>query len=163
MQQPETEDFRFIPFVVRTIPRLISTQRYLAYTSEVGESFRPLIPKYVVTGTYAASLLYVGADAAHHYQELKDKGSSGSQLAWRTADKLVWHGFASMLLPALTVHSIVSASSRHLFNEWPKTWPKTRAWAPTGFALVCIPFIIHPLDHLIDWAMDNTVRRFYPQ
>ncbi len=160
--QTEDEEFRFVPFLLRTIPRIIANQRYLAYTSEVGESFRPIIPKYIVNGTYAASLFYVGADVAHNFQIEKEQGAQNSELALKTTDKLIWHGFASMLLPALSVHSIVSFSGKHVFNKLPTNFTKTRTWAPTTLALVSIPFIIHPLDHLTDFAMDNTIRKYYP-
>ena len=32
-------------------------------------------------------------------------------------------------------------------------------WAPTACGLGSIPFIIHPIDNLVDFALDNTTRK----
>lgn len=39
--------------------------RYLAYSSDVGESFRPIIPPHLVTATYVISWTYVLGDVAY--------------------------------------------------------------------------------------------------
>lgn len=157
------EEFRPIPYFLRTMPRILASQRMLAYASEVGESFRPIVPQWLVRSSYALSFLYVGADVAHTHQELLKNGVETQQkLLIETADRFAWHCSASLLLPALSVHTIVSGSTR-LLNKVPsaQNWPRTKAWAPTVIALASIPFIIHPLDHLTDFAMNNTIRRFY--
>lgn len=161
---PVEELGRPIPFLVRALPRILASQRYLAYTSEVGESFRPLVPFKLVQASYVASLAYVGADIVHNYHEDKANGLSGRALNVKIADRFVWHSFASMILPALSIHTIVDYSSRgikkfDLFREL----PKCRQWGPTALALFSIPLIIHPLDHFTDFAMDNTLRKFYSQ
>ena len=38
--------------------------RLIGYSNEVGEAFRPLVPRWVVNSTYAAAGTYVVADAA---------------------------------------------------------------------------------------------------
>ena len=48
---------------IRTI--LLSAHRYVAYTSDIGESFRPVAHPYLVKGAYAVSWLYLGGDVAH--------------------------------------------------------------------------------------------------
>jgi len=48
---------------VRTI--LLSAHRYVAYTSDIGESFRPIAHPYLVRGAYAVSWLYLTGDVAH--------------------------------------------------------------------------------------------------
>ena len=48
---------------VRTI--MLSAQRYVAYTSDIGESFRPVAHPYLVKGAYAVSWLYLTGDVAH--------------------------------------------------------------------------------------------------
>ncbi|KAK5018660.1 mitochondrial 18 KDa protein-domain-containing protein [Cryomyces antarcticus] len=48
---------------VRTI--LISAQRYVAYTSDIGESFRPVAHPYLVKGAYAVSWAYLAGDVAN--------------------------------------------------------------------------------------------------
>lgn len=48
---------------VRTI--MLSAQRYVAYTSDIGESFRPVAHPYLVRGAYGVSWLYLTGDVAH--------------------------------------------------------------------------------------------------
>lgn len=152
----------YLNWFLRTFPRAISSQRALAYASEVGESFRPIIPRYIVNASYATSLLYVGTDVWIYKHNMVEQKKSEKYINIMVTDRLIWHSFASMLLPALTVHTIVKCTGKginkfDMFN----TMPKTRSWAPTILALACIPFIIHPLDHLTDYIMDNSIRKMY--
>jgi fission process protein 1 len=48
---------------IRTI--MLSAQRYVAYTSDIGESFRPVAHPWLVRGAYAVSWAYVIGDVAH--------------------------------------------------------------------------------------------------
>lgn len=44
---------------------MLSAHRYVAYTSDIGESFRPVAHPYLVTGAYAVSWLYLVGDVSH--------------------------------------------------------------------------------------------------
>lgn len=44
---------------------MLSAHRYVAYTSDIGESFRPVAHPYLVKGAYAVSWLYLAGDVAH--------------------------------------------------------------------------------------------------
>ena len=147
---------------LRSFPRVIASQRALAYASEVGESFRPIIPKYIVNMAYITSLLYVGADTMIYRYEMIENKKTKKEINIATIDRLIWHSLASMILPALAIHSIVKYSSKGIdkFNMF-GTMPKTRIWIPTLLALGCIPFIIHPIDHFADYAMNNSIRTLY--
>jgi mitochondrial fission process protein 1 len=48
---------------LRTI--LMSAHRYVAYTSDIGESFRPVAHPIAVRAAYGISWLYIGGDVAH--------------------------------------------------------------------------------------------------
>ncbi|GAB7345119.1 hypothetical protein MBLNU457_3515t1 [Dothideomycetes sp. NU457] len=48
---------------VRTI--LMSAHRYVAYTSDIGESFRPIAHPYLVKGAYGISWAYLIGDVSH--------------------------------------------------------------------------------------------------
>lgn len=48
---------------VRTI--LLSAHRYVAYTSDIGESFRPVAHPYLIKGAYGVSWAYLVGDVAH--------------------------------------------------------------------------------------------------
>lgn len=153
---------RIFPFLLRSLPKIVASQRVLAYASEVGESFRPIVPLSLVRTSYALSFFYVGADVMVHNDHLRAQRITGTPLAVKTADRLLWHGFASLLLPALSVHTVVNASTAAIKRVPAMSkYPLLRTWSPTVLALGSIPFIIHPLDHLTDFFMDNTIRRIY--
>lgn len=44
---------------------MLSAHRYVAYTSDIGESFRPIAHPYLVKGAYGVSWLYLTGDVAH--------------------------------------------------------------------------------------------------
>ena len=44
---------------------MLSAHRYVAYTSDIGESFRPIAHPYLIKGAYGVSWLYLGGDVAH--------------------------------------------------------------------------------------------------
>jgi fission process protein 1 len=48
---------------IRTI--MLSAQRYVAYTSDIGESFRPIAHPYLVKGAYGVSWLYLLGDVSN--------------------------------------------------------------------------------------------------
>lgn len=44
---------------------MLSAHRYVAYTSDIGESFRPIAHPYLIKGAYGVSWLYLTGDVAH--------------------------------------------------------------------------------------------------
>lgn len=44
---------------------MLSAHRYVAYTSDIGESFRPIAHPYLVKGAYGVSWLYLIGDVSH--------------------------------------------------------------------------------------------------
>jgi fission process protein 1 len=44
---------------------MLSAQRYVAYTSDIGESFRPIAHPYLIKGAYGISWLYLAGDVGH--------------------------------------------------------------------------------------------------
>lgn len=170
---------RYVSSLVRKPQHLMRQLRPTAYASEVGESFRPVVKSWMVNTAYALSIGYVCADTGFHtynvHNELKKQNLSNDQIIKQTAinfcDKAVWHTFASMVLPAVTVHAVVKYSGKTLnygFNR--SSYMTTKHITSIGkysrigsvfMGLISIPIIIHPLDHLTDYLMDNTIRKFY--
>jgi fission process protein 1 len=44
---------------------MLSAHRYVAYTSDIGESFRPIAHPYLIKGAYGISWLYLAGDVGH--------------------------------------------------------------------------------------------------
>ena len=56
---------RFAAYASRVRTILLSAQRYVAYTSDIGESFRPVAHPYLVRGAYGISWAYVLGDVSY--------------------------------------------------------------------------------------------------
>lgn len=136
----------------------MSTLRPLAYTSEIGEAFRPLSSSYFVKFMYGVSWSYVLLDTGLKVHKVSNE--SPTVISLTLFDTFTWHIFASMLLPAVTIHAIVG-NSKKLLNKANVQNKFVMKYSPTLIGLVSIPLIIHPLDHLTDFMMDYTLRMAY--
>lgn len=135
--------------------RAMEIARPLAYASEVGESFRNVLPK-IVKPLYALSIAYVFGDIGVKYYHAREKNSE--YLKWYMIDLSLWHLGASLILPAIVInryiHTVTYVLAKRNVNV------KLLKYFPLFSALVLIPFIVHPLDHFTDYAMDNTFRKY---
>ena len=153
--------------------------RYLGYANEIGESFRYQFPKLVLP-SYIVSFGYCFADATTKgyatYQSASKARSSSSTTSESnttnsrtnsptlkaiitTTDTLIWQCLASVMIPGATINTIVKAS-RFAIQKSPVVVPVVAAkWIPTTLGLGSIPIIIHPIDHGVDYLLDNTLRK----
>lgn len=58
-------NLRYAAYATRIRTILLSAHRYVAYTSDIGESFRPVAHPYLVRSAYAVSWAYLAGDVAH--------------------------------------------------------------------------------------------------
>ncbi|KAI6231812.1 Mitochondrial 18 kDa protein [Aphelenchoides besseyi] len=139
--------------------------RFLGYANEVGEAFRALIPLSVVRSTYVVAVGYCLADAmdkSHSaYKKLYvTREERQKQVALTLLDTLVWQGFASVALPGLTINRLCAASTMILSRVTQMAPAPIKLWT-TATGLIAIPFIIKPIDSLVELGMDETLRKFY--
>lgn len=160
---------------IRTI--MLSAQRYVAYTSDIGESFRPVAHPIMVRAAYGISWAYLAGDVAHEgYKAYKrnqrilhpeqDSDLPGtSQLMSpghvpaiddyraRMAERAVFQSIASMGLPAFTIHTIVRYSGQ-AFKNVKNT--RIRTWGPIGLGLAAVPalpFLFdRPVENATEWV-----------
>ena len=143
--------------LLRRLPMILSWARPLAYASEVGESFRPVISRSLVRFLYAISWAYVITDTIANIYFVQHLGSDA--MLYTGIDKAIFHTFASMAIPAYTIHSIVKYS-RKVFRYAFGLESKIGRWGPVLIGLGAIPHIIHPIDHATEWVMDKTLREY---
>lgn len=64
---PDSTDsnIRYAAYATRIRTILLSAHRYVAYTSDIGESFRPVAHPYLVRGAYGVSWLYLIGDVSY--------------------------------------------------------------------------------------------------
>lgn len=91
--------------------------RYMGYSNEIGEAFRPIFPRFVVP-SYALAILYVLADTADKGRKAHDLSVSASGVAdtrrvlEQAADCLVWQLLASVFIPGAVIHQVVHVLGR---------------------------------------------------
>lgn len=151
-----------------------SLLRYCGYANEVGESFRYQYPKLVVP-SYAVAFGYCLADSlSAGYQVLSEKedggndGGSSSKGNTRSQEKraaiamfdtLLWQSLASVAIPGGVINTIVRATRFTVARSVGLPLIVTK-WAPTAMGLGSVPLIITPIDNCVDFALDNSTRKF---
>ncbi|KAH7888008.1 mitochondrial 18 KDa protein-domain-containing protein [Phlebopus sp. FC_14] len=166
-------DVRYMAYGARLRTALRASSRYIAYTSDIGEAFRPVVPPLVVTAAYGVSWLYLSADVSYEAYKAHRHGPSPLQAAHYSepirvglvaAKRAVFQSIASMALPALTIHTIVSRS-KPLFTSRFKS-ARARTWGPTLTGLAVVPILPYlfdePVEKVVDGAWEWIERRVGP-
>lgn len=61
------------------------------------------------------------------------------------------------MIPGGTINIIVRASRFAMARSTVFSAP-VKNWLPTFAGIGSIPFIVHPIDSFVDYALDNTIR-----
>ncbi|EDV46539.1 uncharacterized protein Dere_GG18153 [Drosophila erecta] len=117
--------------------------RYMGYSNEIGESFRPLVPKSLVAASYGMAIGYVCTDTFDKALRLQMEGASSREVAVKGGD-VFW------------VINRITWATKTLLSKAPMPVLKT---VPTLVGLASIPLIIHPIDSMVDRLMDATYRK----
>jgi mitochondrial fission process protein 1 len=152
-REPQSNIFRDTPL------------RYLGYANEVGESFRYQFP-FLVVPSYVVAFSYCILDSASvgyttwtNYDARTNSRSREVHTSIATCDAMIWQTLASVLVPGYTINMLVKAS-RLVVSRTPILPVFAAAWLPTAVGLGSIPFIVKPIDHAVDAAMDVTIRQW---
>lgn len=86
-------------------------------------------------------------------------------MKWKAIDLGIWHTSASIIIPTVTIHSVVKITSYGItkFSSKNIKMPGFYRFIPSIIGLAFIPIIINPIDNITDYIMDNSVRKFIPQ
>ncbi|EIW68727.1 hypothetical protein TREMEDRAFT_44548 [Tremella mesenterica DSM 1558] len=154
---------------IRDIARAGS--RYTAYTSDIGEAFRPVVPPYLVTLAYGVSWAYLIGDVSFTTYKSSRLGptpieaanmSEPTRLALVAVKRSVFQSVASMALPAFTIHTAVKYASRSLAKSGNVTM---RRWGPTAVGIGLVPALPYmfdePVEHVVDWGFDKLEERWF--
>ncbi|XP_076760011.1 mitochondrial fission process protein 1 [Xylocopa sonorina] len=141
--------------------------RYLGYANEVGEAFRPIIPTWIVRVSYAVASAYVLADTTNsglkaHQSNVSPRATKNTLLSM--TDTLLWQSFASVIIPGFTINRICAAVQ--FVQRRSNNVALKNRWVPTIIGLASIPFIIHPIDNIVEQTMNVTYRKwigYYPK
>ena len=131
--------------------------RYVAYSSDVGEAFRPVVSPGAVRFCYALSYTYIAADVGiTTYKEHEKTNGDQNLVARKAAETLTFQLLASLAVPAVIIHSSVHFVQSAVAKSANAT---LRKWAPTAVGLAIIPLlpftIDEPLEHLNEYVFDT--------
>jgi hypothetical protein len=105
--------------------------RYMGYSNEVGEAFRPIIPRLVVP-SYALAIVYVLADTvdkgrqAHELSVATSGAADTRRVLEQAGDCLVWQLLASVFVPGAVIHQVVHFLGRGI--KATPSMPPMGAW-----------------------------------
>ena len=129
--------------------------RYVAYSSDVGESLRPIVnPKYV-TALYGVTWLYVGYDVCSSgYRSYKHKDSN--EIVARTMiHAFTFQSIASVAIPSLIIHQAVHVAQKMLAKTAMSPRIQVYTAVAVGLGLIpAMPYIDEPAEHAIEAAFD---------
>ena len=138
---------------------LLVRYRLVAFTSEVGESLRPLIQPWKVDLAYVVSWLYCIVDVVLSGIEASAAGWRTGAIARNVVHMVIFHSIATMLIPAVLIHEAVHYSAVLIRACGASGMPYAKWW-PTALGLALIPampLFDPPVEALLDRAFGEHV------
>ncbi|SCU79904.1 LAFA_0B06392g1_1 [Lachancea sp. 'fantastica'] len=184
---PDSTDsnVRYAAYASRLRTIAMASHRYVAYTSDVGESFRPVFSPVFVKLGYGISWAYILGDVSYtswvaklrkegRYRaglkpwdeipaadpKLVESGELAHLPDWKMVglERMIFQSVASMGLPAFTIHSTVKYSGTWFNKQFPKN-AALRTWGPIALGLSVVPVLPYlfdkPIEHLLDQVFQN--------
>ncbi|KAJ6539063.1 mitochondrial 18 KDa protein-domain-containing protein [Mycena capillaripes] len=152
---------RYAAYGARLRTALRASTRYIAYTSDIGEAFRPVVPPYIVSAAYAISWLYLAGDVSYESYKAQRLGptpleaahfSEPVRIGLVAVERATFQSLASMALPALTIHTAVKQAKK-AFDKAKN--PRLRTWGPTVTGLAIVPVLPYLFDHPVEHVTDR--------
>ncbi|KAG0233941.1 hypothetical protein BGW42_007016 [Actinomortierella wolfii] len=143
---------RYLAYFARYKNIIAANSRYLAYTSDVGESFRPVVSPAVVRASYGISIAYVGFDVAYEGYKAHKDGAPADAVGLTVLKRSIFQGLASLVAPAVTIHTVVHYAGKAFKDSANVT---LRRWGPSAMGLAVIPALPYIFDHPIETAVDK--------
>ncbi|WFD29381.1 hypothetical protein MSPP1_000390 [Malassezia sp. CBS 17886] len=148
---------RYTAYAMRLRTLLVSSSRYIAYSSDVGEAFRPLTKPIVVSAAYGISWAYIFSDVGYTCYKAchtlsTDDPRFASDVAWIASRRAVFQTLASLILPAATIHSVVRYSAP-IFARSKSV--RVKSAGPTLAGLLTVPLLPVLFDHPVEYAVEN--------
>lgn len=157
-------DARYLAYAQRVARVLGPSTRYMAFSSDVGEAFRPVVHPKLVTFSYALTWGYVFGDIGYSsYMAYKLHPDNSSFVKDRAFRATTFQLIGSVALPFAIIHTGVKQSA-NLINKYapPGGWKFVRAWGPSAVGMAIIPFLPRFVDHPIEQAVDSVFNKYNP-
>ena len=155
-------DARYLAYAQRVARVLAPGTRYLAFSSDVGEAFRPVVSSGMVRFSYGLTWGYVFGDIAYStYNAYKLHPQNTAFVKDRASRATTFQLLGSVALPFLIIHTTVSQSSK-VFAKYTPNLKFARMWGPSAIGLALIPFLPTFVDHPIEKAVDYAFNHYNP-
>lgn len=177
---------RYAAYANRLRTIMMASHRYVAYTSDIGESFRPVVHPGIVRLGYGVSWGYIVGDVAYEGWKLKLKQEGRYRIGLRPWDETpdldpsqlveqmdyrfmmlqrgLFQSIASMGLPLFTIHSSVRYSSILFKNSSNKA---LKTYGPVGVGLAIVPLLPYlfdkPVEDLVDYVFHQGYQYYQSQ
>ncbi|XRM45882.1 hypothetical protein ABZX51_008953 [Aspergillus tubingensis] len=116
--------YRYAGYANRLRTVLLSAHRYVAYTSDIGESFRPVAHPWLVRSAYGISWTYLIGDVAHEGYKayLRNRRVLAPPCeAYKDASDLTHEQVAKGMVTGNIAGSLTGSSSSDTLMPWPTT------------------------------------------
>lgn len=134
---------------------MASNVRYLGYSSDIGESMRPVLDPKHVRLFYGITWAYVFADVLFQGHKEHSKGRETAVVQRKMVETLTFQSLASVALPTLIIHQVVHGAQKLLATSANLRLIKYGPMA-AGFAcLPLLPYLDEPAEHLIEQAFEQ--------
>eukprot|EP00446_Apocalathium_sp_SHHI-4_P031920 CAMPEP_0177232030 /NCGR_PEP_ID=MMETSP0367-20130122/43090_1 /TAXON_ID=447022 ORGANISM="Scrippsiella hangoei-like, Strain SHHI-4" /NCGR_SAMPLE_ID=MMETSP0367 /ASSEMBLY_ACC=CAM_ASM_000362 /LENGTH=331 /DNA_ID=CAMNT_0018682619 /DNA_START=26 /DNA_END=1021 /DNA_ORIENTATION=+ len=138
----------------RVAQALLVKGRLLAYTSDLGESVRPVMPLWFVNCCYGLTFLYAGIGVTYETANAYMEGLQNEMVLRACLHAATFQTLASIALPAVIIHQVVHVAQRqaHRLPAGP-----VAKFVPSLLGLCCIPLLPHvdePVEHVVDASFD---------
>jgi len=124
----EEGPLRYVAYARRAVQAFLVKGRLVAYSSDVGESVRPVVPNSVVRFCYGITWVYVAADVGYNSVEQHLKGSPPTTVARTMVYTTTFQCIASVLVPSIIIHQAVHMA-QHACEKLPKG--RIAFWLPS--------------------------------
>ncbi|KAF8583962.1 hypothetical protein K439DRAFT_1389949 [Ramaria rubella] len=165
-------EVRYMAYASRLRTALRASSRYIAYTSDIGEAFRPVVSPRIVAAAYGISWAYLLGDVSYEAYKAHRQGptpleatnfSEPTRVGLVAVQRGVFQAVASMGLPALTIHTVVRQTTK-IYAKNAKS-ARVKAWGPTLTGLAVVPLLPYlfdkPVEHVTDVAFDWMKQKWY--
>jgi fission process protein 1 len=137
-----------------------SLLRYVGYSNEIGEAFRPVVRISAVRFSYLLEMIYFFADTFHKgfkaYGNPKDQESKTLGALKASSYTMLWQFLASIAIPAFAINRTVKLTGYLVRNSQFKSI--VNKYIPTMIGLGLIPVLPYVLDPLVDDVMNKALK-----
>ena len=132
--------------------------KVLLNNEDIKNSSEKKIFKFGVTFLSRLTYAYIISDTFLKTYTVREKGYKFMGIVF--IDNACFHYMASLTFPAFVISNSIKFSNIFFVKYFTKL-PLFAKYGPSILAIICIPFIMKPVDNLTEFILNSTIRNFY--